>query len=452
MKILLLNPPGDVIRTGRLVRRSKIHTQSWPPIYLAYATGVLEKYGYECKLIDASVMGSSINETYNTIIKWNPDKIAYYWAYDTAETDLKFADILGTHWDVTLVGPWSAHMPNALEKCRSVNSMTFGQFEYTLPKLFDSTDKKDIPGLRYREDNKILFNPQREPYTTRELDWMPFVTGVYKKHLSIPSYHQTSFRHPFVDLFTASSCPHRCAFCSWINGMDRLHPQRYQKRSLRLVIDELWFIKECLTEVNQVFFQDSTLPTPRAVEISQTLLDEKLDIVWGCYSRADKDYETLKLMKDAGCRTMHVGYEVPDQTILNEIRKDLTVQQQSEFATNVKKLGMWTSSSFMIFPWMTEQQIKNMVSWIKKSDATRINVAQLQPYPNVPIIDVMSAYKDLPNKHMMDFDEMRKWEQYCFRQFYLYNPKWWLQTLSSPREIKHVIEDGVGMLRFLREK
>lgn len=342
-KVFLLNPPGKVIRTGRLVRESKISTQSWPPIFLAYATGVLEKLGHECVLYDASVLGTSPDSTYKLIEEWNPEVVAYYWAYDTRVEDLAYAERLAKKFRTILVGPWSAHYPEALKDCPSVESMTWGQFEYTLPELIE---KRSAKGVTYRDGRYI---PQGEPYTRTDLDWMPFVTSVYKKHLRIEAYHQTSFRHPFVDLFYGhGSCPHRCGFCSWVNGMYQLHPNRTQTRSLSKLMEELWYVKRELPQVNQVFFQDSTLITPWAKEISQRILDEGLDICWGCYSRADKDYETLKLMKDAGCRTLHVGYEVPIQSILDEIRKDITVEQEEQFIRDVNRVGLWTSSSFMI--------------------------------------------------------------------------------------------------------
>jgi radical SAM superfamily enzyme YgiQ (UPF0313 family) len=216
-------------------------------------------------------------------------------------------------------------------------------------------------------------------------------------------------------------------------------------------MEELWYIKNELPEVKQLFFQDSTLIAPRAKEISQSMLDQKLKLCWGAYSRADKDYETLKLMKQAGCRTLHVGYEVPIQSILDEIKKDITVEQEAQFIKDINKLGMWTSSSFMIFPWMTEDQIRYMIKWIKDNGATRINVAQLQEYPNIPIVDVRKAHQDIPNQHMMDFEEMKKWEQYCFKEFYIKNPKFWWNVATNPSEWKSVIKDGLGMLKFLGE-
>ena len=211
-KVFLLNPPSTegVIRTGRLVRKSKISTQSWQPIHLAYATGLLEKASYECMLYDASVTNDSQFDVLTKIRKFKPDHIAYYWAYDTAKEDLEFANKLGHFWDVTLVGPWSAHMPDALSLFPKINAMTFGDFEYTLLSLYGVKSKQLIQGLKYREDGEIIFNPQGEPLTTEQLDNLPFVSDVYKRHLDMNAYHQTSFKYPFTDLFSARSCPYRC--------------------------------------------------------------------------------------------------------------------------------------------------------------------------------------------------------------------------------------------------
>ena len=444
MRVLLLNPPGKVIRTGRLVRESKISTQGWPPIFLAYAAGVLEKLGHNIRLIDAAIMGIDDYTLLKEIREWKPEAICYYWAYDTRREDLAYAERLAQEFTVYLVGPWSAHYPEALKDCHSVEAMTFGQFEFTLPDLIE---KRNADGVTYRNGVHV---PQREPYSSAELDWMPFVSDVYKRHLPYAKYYQTSFRHPFIDIFTSRDCPHRCAFCSWVNGMYQLHPERWQRRSLDNVMKELWFIKERMPDVKQVFFQDSTLVSSWAREISERIISEGLDLCWGAYSRADKDYETLRLMKEAGCRTLHVGYEMPIQSVLDEIRKDITVEQESQFIRNVNELGFWTSSSFMIFPWNTPEQIEYMIRWIKDNGATRINVAQLQAYPNTPIMDVIKRHREA-GEHLMGFDEMKRWEQRCFSEFYLHNPKFWWTTATSPRELWNTARDGVGMLRFLRE-
>lgn len=436
-----------MIRTGRLVRESKIGTQSWPPIFSSYSVGILEKLGYKCKLYDASVLKTSQEDTLKIIRDYHPDVISYYWSYDTRAEDLSYAERLAKEYRVILVGPWSAHYPEALKDCPSVEAMTFGQFEYTLPKLIEG---QKAEGVTYKDGTHI---PQRDPYNTQELDWMPFVTDVYKRHLEIKAYHQTSLKHPFTDLFSGEpgSCPFSCKFCSWTNGMFQLHPRRWQTRSLSNVMDELWWIKYNLPEVRQVFFQDSTLPTPWGLKISDQIISEKLKLCWGCYSRADKTLDEILKYRESGCRTFHVGYEFNDDTILSEINKGITVDQMTQFAHDMNKAKMWQSMSLMIFPYNTPDQIKRMIDWAKKMNPTRINVAQLQAYPNTPIMDVIAAHKDIPGIHMMDFDEMCKWEQWCFREFYAKNPSFWWNVISNPREWKNVLHDAIGMLKFFGE-
>jgi radical SAM superfamily enzyme YgiQ (UPF0313 family) len=327
-----------------------------------------------------------------------------------------------------------------LEDCPSVEAMTVGQFEYTLPHLINGTPTQ---GAVYRGGRYFY---SREAYTQSELDWMPFVTDVYRRHLPIEKYHQTSFRHPFVDLYTSRGCvPGTCTFCSVNNGANKLN---WQHRSLSNVMEELWSIKETLPKVKQVFLQDDTLPTPWALKISDQIIAEGLDLCWGCYSRADKTYDEVAKMKEAGCRTYHVGYEVPIQSELDRISKGITVEQMEVFAAAVRKAGMWTSSSFMVLPWLSSEQMGYMVEWIKKTRATRVNVAALQVYPGCPISKTIEAMR-AEGKPLMTWGEMVEWEKRCFSEFYLRNPEFWMQALTNPREWRSLARDAWGMLRFL---
>ncbi len=440
-RIYLVNPPGDVIRTGRLVRRSKVGTQSWPPIHLAYAAGVLEKYGYGCRLVDAAVTGASPQMVLDDVSEYNPEAVAVYWSYDTRAEDLAFAERIARTRRVFLVGPWSAHYPEALRDCPSVEAATFGQFEYTLPRL---VERQEAHGVKYRDGG---YTPHGDAYSEADLDWMPFVTDVYRRHLPVEKYHQTSFRHPFVDLYSSRGCvPGTCTFCSVNNGENRI---KWSHRSLGNVMEELWSIKRTLPKVKQVFFQDDTLPTPWALKIAERIMVEGLDLCWGCYSRADKTYEEVVTLKEAGCRTFHVGYEFPDQKILDELHKGVTVEQMEAFAAAVRKAGMWTSSSFMVIPWASPAQMEALVLWIRRTGATRVNVAALQGYPGCPVSDTVKTYLDVPGGSVMSWGEMVGWEKRCFSEFYLRNPEFWWGALTSPREWRSLIRDGLGMLQFL---
>ncbi|MHA1814278.1 MAG: hypothetical protein ACTSYX_12685, partial [Candidatus Thorarchaeota archaeon] len=232
-RVILLNPPGDVIRTGRWVRKSR-GAQSWPPIWLAYATALLEREGHECRLVDASVEGLTQTQTHALIDKFNPDLIAYYWAYGTHRSDLAFADRLAAKYPLILVGPWSFCLPDALTFGKHLSIMTYGEFEHTLLELVEGQSQPDgVKGVIYKTvKGDVVKNPPRPLATGRELDRIPFVSKVYARHLDIFKYRQTSLQHPFIDLLSSRGCPFRCSFCLWIRAFQRMDPHRYRQRSI----------------------------------------------------------------------------------------------------------------------------------------------------------------------------------------------------------------------------
>jgi len=447
MKVLLLNPPSEkgLIRTGRWVRYTR-GNQSWYPTLLSYCCALLERENHDCKLIDASVENLTYNETEMLIDSFHPDWVVYYWSYDTAKDDLWFADILAQTYNVVLVGPWSYCMPDALSQAPRVRAMTYGEFEHTVVELIKNIYVHQVQGLIWRNhlNGELIRTPPRPLCSSEELDRIPFVTKVYKRHLNVKNYRQTSLRYPFVDTYTTRGCPHNCTYCVFPRALQG--GPSYRSRSIKDVLDELWWINDELPEVKQIFFQDDTLPEKHATELSQAILDESLKICWGGYTRAELSYETLKLMKDSGCRTLHVGYEIPIQQHLDTIQKNTKVERMAQFAADILKLKMWTSATFMIFPWETPEEIKTTIDWCKAIEPKRMNFIQAQAYPNTPYTDTI---KSMGKQHkLMTYEEMEKWERYGFKKFYFRRQFLW-EVLKSPREWKNVLKDAKGLINFL---
>ena len=449
-KILVLNPPAEkgFIRTGRWTRKTRAG-QAWPPIHLSYLTGFLEKHDFNVGLLDACAQNMGYEMTYLYIKEvLKPEVIFFYWAFDSMIKDLAFADELAIHSKVVLVGPWSLCAPDALLQTKRIKIMTYGEFEQTCLELLKNNHYTDVKGIIWRNhiDNTIHTNPPRPLCSSQELDDMPFVSEVYREFLDLKLYRQTSLKYPFIDLFGSRGCPNSCSYCVWTRAFQG--GASYRSRSIKNIIEELWFIKNNLPEVKQIFFQDDTLPQKHVTELSQAILDEKLNITWGGYSRAELDFDTLKLMKESGCRTLHVGYESPIQVNLDIIHKGLTVERMKEFAGNIRKLGMVTSATFMLFPWMTPTEIKFTINWAKSIKPTRMNFIQAQGYPHTPYEDTVRRFGTALK--LMSFEEMKHWEQWGFKQFYLYNPSFWFEVLKHPSEWRGVYQDSKGLFSFLR--
>ena len=463
--ILLLNPPSPegFMRTGRWTSQTRAN-QSWTPIHLAYCTGFLDQHGFNCGLLDASVKNMSYEEAYLYITRvLTPDIIFYYWCYDNITSDLAYADRLALHSKVILVGPWSLCAPEALLLTKRINIMTYGEFEYTCLELLQDIHYTNIKGIIWRNhiDNTIHTNPPRPLCTPQELDDMPFVSETYKNFLDLKLYRQTSFKHPFLDLFTARGCPNACSYCTWIRAFQG--GPSYRARSIKNVIEELWWIKNNLPEIKQIFFQDDTLPSKRAIELSQAIIDENLNICWGGYSRAEQSLETLELMRESGCETLHIGYESISDKTLSIIKKGITFEQIQTFTQNLNKSGISYCAGFMIFPWQTKEEIYQLIKFVKKNISprvhTRFSFAHLLAYPNTPICQTLKDFAEHPDimffnekpVKLLSEKEMIELEKKGFIEFYIKNPKWWLTIATHPKEWRKTWKDAVGLIKFLQK-
>ena len=114
---------------------------------------------------------------------------------------------------------------------------------------------------------------------------------------------------------------------------------RLRRSTPRDVVDE---VEWCLERwpFQSVYFDDDTfnIRKSRVLELCEQL--GPLDFTWSCTSRVNVDYETLKAMKDAGCRLLIVGYESGDPQILKNIKKGATVERALRFTEDAHKAGL----------------------------------------------------------------------------------------------------------------
>ncbi len=154
------------------------------------------------------------------------------------------------------------------------------------------------------------------------------VIEVYKRDLDVRRYNVPFLLYPFISLYTTRGCPAQCTFCLWPQTLSG-HPWR--KRSTDAVVAEMAKAKEYFPFVKEFFFDDDTFNIQKARTIELCAKLKPLGLTWSCTSRVTTDYETLKAMKEAGCRLLIVGYESGDPQILKNIKKGATVERARQF-------------------------------------------------------------------------------------------------------------------------
>ena len=170
-----------------------------------------------------------------------------------------------------------------------------------------------------------------------------------------------------------------CTFCLW----PQTHSgHRWRLRSSDDVANEARYALAAFPNLKEIFFDDDTFNYQKARTIELCAKLKPLQFTWSCTSRVTTDYDTLKAMKEAGCRLLIVGYESGDQQILKNIKKGATVEMAQRFTQNCKKLGLLIHGDFIVgLPGESRDSIRKTIDFAKRLDTETIQVSIAHPYP-----------------------------------------------------------------------
>ena len=387
MKVYMLNPPY-IPHFGRGMRWQDTGRAGtlYYPIWLSYATAVVEQE-YETRLVDAPAWNWGREDVIEDVKRFKPDLIVMDSSFPSLKNDIEVAEELKKNCEaeIVLVGPPASQFPDEILSSDGIDIVARWEYDFTVrdiaKALEENRDFKEIKGISYKENGKIIHNPNREFTTSEDLDKIPFVSKVYKKHLNIRDYYLSSSLYPEVQIFTGRGCPYLCTFCSWTQT---LMGRKYRVRSISNVLDELEWIQENLPEVKEVFFEDDTftINKKRVLEFCKEYRKRNLDITWACNARADLDYETMKEVRKANCRLLIVGYESGSDEILRNIKKGITVEQIRRFAKDARKAGLLVHGDFIIgLPGETRETIELTRKLIKETKPDILQVSVASPFP-----------------------------------------------------------------------
>ena len=158
----MLNPPflPKFSRASRSPAVTKGGTIYYP-LWLAYATGVLEEAGHEVKLIDAPAEGYDKEKVMKIAKKFSPQLIVSDTATASIYNDVEFAAQLKkeTSAFVVLVGTHVSALPSESLKINpAIDAIARREYDYTLRELAEALGKKN-KGIELKEGQKN--NPQQ---------------------------------------------------------------------------------------------------------------------------------------------------------------------------------------------------------------------------------------------------------------------------------------------------
>jgi len=433
MKTLFLNPPSfegfDGGASSRWPASREIESY-WYPVWLCYPAGMLA----DSRVLDAPPHKVSIEETIE--IGKAYELLVLFTSTPGFHVDVKIAEMMkeaNPKLKVAFVGPPVTVEPEkTLNSSKAIDFIIRREFDHQIVAYANGTPIEEIPGASYRgPDGRVINNP--EGPVIENLDELPWVTKVYKRDLDVTNYNVPFLLSPYISFYTSRGCPAMCTFCLW----PQTHSgHRWRLRSADDIAAEVKYALEAFPQVKEIFFDDDTFNyrKERTIELCKKL--KPLHFTWSCTSRVTTDYDTLKAMKEAGCRLLIVGYESGDPQILKNIKKGATIDMAERFTANCKKLGLVIHGDFIVgLPGETRESIRKTIDFAKKLDNETIQVSIAHPYPGTEFYDYAVKndlisignmtdevghqlpkviYKDLNEAELMDWVE-KFYGEYYFR-------------------------------------
>jgi hopanoid biosynthesis associated radical SAM protein HpnJ len=455
-RTLFLNPPSfegfDGGASSRWPATREIESY-WYPIWLCYPAGMLPN----SKVVDAPPHKITPADT----VAMAPDFefLVLFTSTPGFENDIRLAEQMkqvNPNLDVCFVGPHVTALPEeSLRAGKAIDFLVRREFDHQVVDYANGKALEELPGVSFRQNGSFVHNPESPQID--DLDALPWVTKVYKRDLDIERYNVPFLLHPYLAFYTERGCPALCTFCLW---PQTLSGHRWRTRSADDVAGEVRWTLDNYPGLKEIFFDDDTfnIRKSRVIELCEKL--KPLNFTWSCTSRVTVDYETLKAMKDAGCRLLIVGYESGDPQILKNIKKGATVEQAERFTKDCKKLGLIIHGDYIIgLPGETRESIRRTMDFAKRMDTETIQVSIAHPYPGTEFYDyvrennliTLDAMTDetghqLPNIKYGELDEAEilDWVEKFYDEYYFRPRVAW-------RIMRKAVFDGAERRRLYKE-
>lgn len=481
MNLIFINPPFKA-EYGKFSResRSPAITKSgalYYPLWLIYAASLAKKNGHNVSFIDAPAKPLNEEQTLEKIKEMYIGKTIFVLDTSTPsiKSDIQFAEKLKNIYPesfVVLVGTHpTARAEETLSYSIAVNAIALGEYDQIISNIADAIDAgkdiKEVQGLCVRDDNGKIFRTTAAPHI-KNLDEIPFASKFIKENLDEKDYFFAAATYPAIQIFTGRGCPFRCNFCVYPQTM---HGHAFRSRSPQNIVDEFQYIADNFPDVHEVVIEDDTFTAnkKRVKDVCNLLIEKGLNrrLKWLCNARVDLDYETMKMMKKAGCRLIIPGIESGSQEILDNINKGTKIEQFYSYVANAKKAGLLIHACYMVGnKGETKETMQKTLNLALKLNTDTAQFFPLIPYPGTEAYEwaksnnyIVENYEDyvledgshntvlsmphLTSKEMVSFcNDARK--KYYLRPKYIWHRIW--VGLRNPSDFKRSLK-AFGKLR-----
>ena len=366
-KIFFIYPPAPIMnREDRCQQPTSelVVIPPLPPVDMMSLSAIAKKRGYETKFHDYSLKNETVHDFIRDLRNYQPDFLVINIASTTLEKDLSILSAARDLLEDTVVivkgAIFNFNSYSIMQKNPEIDIALRGEIEEAFDEIIQYKNFKEIKGITYQINNKIISTADRE--LKSDIDYLPILD---RSLIDNSVYQRPDTKKPQTIIRVSKGCPNHCFFClaSPLNG------KIVRYRSPELIVKE---IKECITLYNIkdfIFWSDIfNLNKEWVQKLCRLIIEADLKINFSANTRVDTlDIETLCLMKKAGCTLLSMGVESGSQEMLDKMGKKITLEQIKKAVSMIHKAGIQTYAYYVIgLPWETKETLKATFNFAKK--------------------------------------------------------------------------------------
>ncbi|MCU0666215.1 MAG: B12-binding domain-containing radical SAM protein [Candidatus Omnitrophica bacterium] len=364
------------------------------PMGILYIGTMLRNAGCDVRIIDS--FPSSHRKNLDTIRDFNPDLIGVSvltTGFQVAHEYTVYLRQENKNSKICWGGVHATALPEEVLEDSNIDFVVVGEAEFVMldvcDRLSQDMDLSGIRGVVYRDRNKKIVDNGRGDFI-QDLDILPIpdrsllVAPSFKWYLSPPGILRGKFYQGVTTMYASRGCPYQCIFCA----SKIVHGAKIRRRSVENVLEEMVYLRDNHA-VKGIYFNDDTFASDRnwLDDFCRSIVDKKVNMFWGCQTRADiaGELSVLEMLKRAGCVQVDIGCESGSDRILKILKKGITQEMIARSFSNLKKVKMESFATFIIGnPEETIEDIEQTRKIAKLAPAG-VGFLILVPYPGSPL-------------------------------------------------------------------
>ena len=311
------------------------------PLSLIYAAAHSVKAGYNVKILDLRLYNKNWKEEIDNKLRDKCKLVGLsVMTGNPIKTSLLISKYIKQKYPNTSIvwgGPHPTILPEQTLENPYIDYVIRDWGSKALCELTDfisgeNKQKKNILGLGYKENGKIILAPNQKSFEFLDYKDLPY----HLVDIAGDKYNRMNSGEVIFPIFTSLGCPYRCSFC--------MSPAVYKKFKGKkwhafdpdsYVLEHIKYLsKKYIFSKIQIYDDDCFVDISRMKHLLKGYIEKgfhkkyKIDFRGARINELDKmDDDFLSLLVEAGTDLMFIGMESGSPNVLKIMKKDITVEQ-----------------------------------------------------------------------------------------------------------------------------